>query len=105
MRVLTAMLALTFLLTACGGGGGDSAEFCDLMEEFVNLADEAIAGAEEGDVSSLEELTQRVEEIITEAEEAAPDEIADIIDSSDPADQEEITNYVRDECGVDLPDF
>lgn len=113
MRMLVAVLVLGLLAAACsgdgGGGGGagdeESARFCELMEEFVELADEAIAGASSGDAEDLEDLTDRVEEVISEAEASAPPAIADIIDSAEPEDQERITTYVTEECGVELPQF
>ena len=108
MRLITMAIALAMFAVACGGSGTSgvgAARFCEIMEEFVTLANDAIAGAAEGETDDIETLTARVEELVTEAEAAAPEEISDIINSTDEADQDEITNYVSEECGVELPSF
>ena len=69
MRLITMAIALAMFAVACGGSGtsgGDAARFCEIMEEFVTLANDAIAGAAEGETDDIETLTARVEELVTE---------------------------------------
>ena len=101
MRARAMLLVLACLLAACSSGDGDTGAFCDAMERFTQIAETALTDPE----VDFEALDAQIQEVITEAEEAAPEQIADIIDSTDPADQDEIVAFVSSECGVQLPEF
>ncbi len=98
--VLSALLALS--LVACGGGGSDSA-FCDAASQLVELS-EQILDTENFEDLDIESIDAQASEIIEELEGNAPDEIADAIDSADPADEEAVTTYLSEECGVTFPE-
>lgn len=81
----------------------DSGRFCEVMEEFVDLAEQAAALGPDSSQADFALLQQQVEELVVEAEEVAPAEIADLLDSPDDADL--VTDYVQEQCGVELPQF
>lgn len=113
-QAVGAVLVLLLMAAGCssdagegsaGGGVASSERFCDIMQEFVDLADEALRTATTAGEDELTALMDRVTELVSEAEEAAPAEIADIIQSTELPDQDLVTQYVSDECGVDLPEL
>ena len=111
MRKMTMLLALALLASACVGGGTgvggspDPERFCELMEEYVVLIDEVVATAGDAAEEEFADLTASVEALATEAEQVAPEEIRDQIQSTEEEDVQDIAAYIEDECGVDLPEF